>query len=153
MTTKTRPSHEPIHLRAIEVEFLVDADESGGAATVFEIRVGAGGMTPPPHSHDAFEETVYGLEGELTFTIEGATKTICPGDALVITRGQVHGFANTGAGTARFLSVATPGVFGPDYFHELAGVLAAAGDGPPDLGAFFAVMQRHGLTPAPPPGR
>jgi hypothetical protein len=44
----------------------------------------------------------------------------------------------------------TPGILGPDYFREAAEVLAAAGDGPPDLAAIAAVMRRHGLTPAPP---
>ena len=46
-----------------------------------------------------------------------------------------------------FLAVATPGVFGPDYFLEIAAVIAAA-DGPPDPRAMAAVMLRHGLTPA-----
>ncbi len=42
--------------------------------------------------------------------------------------------------------MATPGVFRPAYFHEIAEVLAASS--PPDPGAIFAVMARHGLTPA-----
>jgi hypothetical protein len=48
------------------------------------------------------------------------------------------------------LSVATPGIFRTAYFLEIAEVLAASPDGPPDKGAMFAVMQRHGLTPALP---
>ena len=40
----------------------------------------------------------------------------------------------------------TPGILGPDYFHEVAAVLAAAAGGPPDFEAFGAVMRRHGLT-------
>ena len=73
-------------------------------------------MVPPPHSHDAFDETVYGLEGVLTFTIDGVTREIGPGDSVCIRRGQVHQFVNPGTVDAKFLSVATPGVFGPDYF-------------------------------------
>ena len=48
------------------------------------------------------------------------------------------------------MSVATPGVFRPDYFLDIAEVLAASPDGPPDRAALFSVMTRHGLTPAIP---
>jgi quercetin dioxygenase-like cupin family protein len=140
----------PIHLGAIEVRFLVDEQDSAGCATVFETRVPNGAMVPPPHSHDGFEETVYGLGGEFTFVIDGQTRQLGPGDALFIRRGQVHRFENSGSADAAFLSVATPGVFGPAYFHEIAGVLSAAADGPPDLAALLDVMRRHGLTPAQP---
>ena len=105
-------------------------------------------MVPPPHSHDAFDETVYGLEGVLTFTIDGGTREIGPGDSVCIRRGQVHQFVNAGTVDAKFLSVATPGVFGPDYFTEIRDVLTAAAGGPPDVGTLLDVMRRHGLTPA-----
>ncbi|HEY5013223.1 MAG TPA: cupin domain-containing protein, partial [Acidimicrobiia bacterium] len=99
-------------------------------------------------SHDAFDETVYGLEGVLTFTIDGRTRDIRPGDSTCIRRGQVHQFVNPGSADAKFLSVATPGVFGPDYFTEIRDVLTAAAGGPPDVAALLEVMRRHGLTPA-----
>jgi hypothetical protein len=46
--------------------------------------------------------------------------------------------------------VATPGIFGPRYFQEIAEVLAGSPGGPPDLNVLFGVMARHGLTPAIP---
>ena len=67
---------------------------------------------------------------------------------MCIRRGQVHGFENRAGEDVKFLAIATPGVFGPAYFQELADVVAAGG--PPDPGAMKAVMVRHGLTPAPP---
>lgn len=137
-----------ITLGGIEVRFLVEAHDSGGAATVFECAVQGGAQVPPAHSHDAFDETVYGLEGELTFTIDGHSREIGPGDSVCIRRGQVHQFVNTKALSAKFLSVATPGVFGPDYFIEIRDVLTAASAGPPDVAALLDVMRRHGLTPA-----
>ena len=137
-----------ITLGGIDVRFLVEAQDSDGAATVFECAVQGGAQVPPPHSHDAFDETVYGLEGILTFTIDGHSREIGPGDAVCIQRGQVHQFVNTGTVDAKFLSVATPGVFGPDYFTEIRDVLTAATDGPPDVAALLGVMRRHGLTPA-----
>ena len=72
-----------------------------------------------------------------------------PGEALVIPRGAVHHFENTGELDASALGLVTPGILGPSYFREVAGVLAAAAGGPPDLAAIADVMRRHGLTPAP----
>jgi hypothetical protein len=103
---------------------------------------------PPPHSHDGFDETVYGVAGTCTFTIDGGTRAVGPGESLCIRRGQVHQFVNAGRVDAKFLSVATPGILGPDYFLEIRDVLTASAGGPPDVGAILAVMQRHGLTPA-----
>ena len=88
-----------IDLGGIGIQFLVEAGDSDGAATVFECAVAGGAMAPPPHSHDAFDETVYGLEGVLTFTIDGRTREIGPGDSACIRRGQVHQFVNLGAST------------------------------------------------------
>jgi quercetin dioxygenase-like cupin family protein len=144
---KTTPE-TTIDLGGIGVRFLVEAPDSGGAATVFECAVARGAQVPPAHSHDAFDETVYGLEGVLTFTISGDSREVGPGDSVCIPRGQVHQFVNAGSVDAKFLSVATPGVFGPDYFTEIRDVLTAASGGPPDVAALLAVMRRHGLTPA-----
>jgi quercetin dioxygenase-like cupin family protein len=135
-----------IVLGDIEIRFLVESSDSHGAATVFECRVAPDARVPAAHSHDGFEETVYGLEGVTTFTVDGDTRDLGPGEAWCIRRGQVHQFVNHGSTGSAFLSVATPGVFGPDYFEEIRGVLTAGG--PPDLGALVDVMRRHGLTPA-----
>jgi quercetin dioxygenase-like cupin family protein len=137
-----------ISLGGIDVRFLVEAHDSDGAATVFECVVQGGAQVPPPHSHDAFDETVYGLEGVLTFTIDGHPREIAAGDSVCIRRGQVHQFVNAGTVSATFLSVATPGVFGPSYFTDIRDVLTAAAGGPPDVAALLDVMRRHGLTPA-----
>jgi quercetin dioxygenase-like cupin family protein len=147
MSTQSRTT---IDLGGIEIRFLVEADDSQGAATVFECLVPAEAKVPVPHSHGGFEETVYGLAGVTTFTVDGETREIGPGDAICIRRGQVHEFANRGAGDAKFLSVATPGVFGPAYFQEIRAVMTAAAGGPPDVDALVGVMRRHGLTPARP---
>ena len=63
---------------------------------VFECAVPAAAKVPTPHSHDAFEETVYGLEGTCTWTIDGEPHAIGPGESVCIRRGQVHGFENRG---------------------------------------------------------
>jgi quercetin dioxygenase-like cupin family protein len=146
MSAKT---FDPIHLGPITVTFSVDADVSGGSVTVSRCDVKGGAGLPVPHSHDAFEETIYGLEGVTTFSVDGEQIAVGPAETLCIKRGQVHSFRADG-GDVSFLAIATPGVFGPAYFLELEAVVAAAGDGPPDPEAIGAVMLRHGLTPAPP---
>jgi quercetin dioxygenase-like cupin family protein len=144
------PTTTTFQLGPVSVDFLVDADDSGGSVTVFECVVPADARVPIPHSHDAFEETVYGLDGVTTWTIDGQVHEDGPGESVCIRRGQVHGFENRGNVEAKFLAIATPGVFGPAYFRDIAQVLAEAAGGPPDLAALAEVMQRHGLTPAQP---
>jgi quercetin dioxygenase-like cupin family protein len=138
-----------IRVGAISIDFLVDADDSGGSVTVFECVVPADAQVPIAHSHDSFEETIYGLEGACTWTIDGQARDVGPGESVCIRRGQVHGFENPGSVDAKFLAIATPGVFGPAYFRDVAQVLAATAGGPPDLAALGEAMRRHGLTPAP----
>jgi quercetin dioxygenase-like cupin family protein len=140
-----------ITLGALGVRFLVEAADSNGSAAVFECCVPAGSKMPAPHSHDGFEETIYGLEGVTIWTIDGETVEVGPGEAVCVQRGQIHGFENHGSIDAKFLAIATPAVFGRAYFREIGEVLAAAtAGGAPDLVAIGAVMRRHGLTPAPP---
>jgi quercetin dioxygenase-like cupin family protein len=146
----TPTQHETITLGALAVRFLVEGGDSNGTVAVFECEVPANARMPLPHSHDGFEETVYGLTGRTTYTVAGETIDLDPGDSTCIRRGVIHGFANHGEETATFLAIISPGIFGPAYFREIAEVVAAAAGGPPDKDAMAAVMRRHGLTPAPP---
>jgi quercetin dioxygenase-like cupin family protein len=143
-------SAEMIQVGALSVRFLVEAADSNGSVSVFECFVPADSNMPVPHSHDAFEETIYGLEGVTTWIVDGRTLDIHPGEAFCIARGAVHGFNNHGTAAAKFLAVASPGVMTPDYFREIHDVLASNPGGPPDRAKLAEVMRRHGLTPAPP---
>jgi quercetin dioxygenase-like cupin family protein len=143
-------SRETIQVGALSVRFLVEASDSNGSVSVFECFVPAQSKMPAPHSHDAFEETIYGLEGVTTWTIDGRAIDIARGDAFCVPRGAVHGFDNHRADDAKFLAVASPGLMSPDYFREVQAVFAASAGGPPDLAKIGEVMRRHGLTPAPP---
>jgi quercetin dioxygenase-like cupin family protein len=145
MTTTMR---DEIRVGELAIRFLVEGGQTAGSVAVFEFDVPAGAKVAAAHSHDGYEETIYGLDGLLTWTIEGETTDVGPGEALCIPRGAVHQFDNTSGLDARALAIVTPGVLGPNYFREVAAVLDAAAGGPPDLGAIAAVMRRHGLTPA-----
>ena len=141
-------SGELIRVGDTAVRFLVEGDDSGGTAAVFEATIRARGRMPAPHSHDGYEETVYGLEGVSTWTVDGRAVELAAGEALCIRRGAVHHFDNRGDVDAKVLCIITPGVLGPDYFREVAAVFAESAGGPPDLARIGEVMRRHGLTPA-----
>ena len=143
MTTSTR---EEIRVGPMAIRFLVEGEESGGSVAVFEFDVPAGMHVAAAHSHDGYEETIYGLEGVLTWTLAGAPIDVGPGEVLCIPRGAVHKFENPHGVDAKALAVVTPGILGPDYFREVAAILAAAAGGPPDFAALGEVMRRHGLT-------
>lgn len=142
-------SSEEIRIGGMAIRFLVEGHASGGSVAIFEFDVAAGARLPIAHSHDAYEETIYGLAGVLTFTVDGRQTEISPGHAVCIPRGAVHRFDNFHSGEAKALAIVTPGVLGPDYFREIAAVLKAAAGGPPNFAAIAEVMRRHGLTPAP----
>jgi quercetin dioxygenase-like cupin family protein len=147
---RTTDDDDTITVGGLGVRFFVEAADSNGSASVFECSVPANSRMPTPHSHDGFEETIYGLEGTTTWAIDGKAIDLGPGQAVCVRRGQIHGFENHGDVDATFLAIATPAVFGPAYFREIGEVLAASAGGPPDLAAIGEVMRRHGLTPAPP---
>ena len=144
MTTST---HEEILVGAMAIRPRIEPAESDGVIAIHEFDVPAGVSLPVAHSHDAYEETIYGVKGTITFTLEGTPHDIGPGATLFIPRGAVHAFANTGDVEATALAIVTPGLLGGDYFREAAAVIDAAGGGPPDLAAMSEVMRRHGLTP------
>jgi quercetin dioxygenase-like cupin family protein len=147
MTLTTR---EEIKVGEIAVRFLVEGEQSAGSLSVFEFDVPAGAKVAAAHSHDGYDETIYGLEGTLTWTVSGQQVDVGPGEAVFIPRGAVHRFDNHHDLDAKAIAIATPGIIGTDFFQEVAAVLEAAAGGPPDLAAMAAVMHRHGLTPAPP---
>jgi quercetin dioxygenase-like cupin family protein len=141
---------EEIKVGELAIRFLVEGEQSSGSVAVFEFDVPAGAKVAAAHSHDGYDETIYGLEGVLTWTVEGTPTDVGPGEALVIPRGAVHHFDNARDADAKGLAIVTPGVLGPGFFREAAAVLDAAAGGPPDVAAIAAVMRRHGLTPARP---
>ncbi len=144
------PSDETIRVGPLGVRFLITADDAGGSAAMFELTVPAGQrLAGPAHSHDHYEETLYGLEGVLTWTVDGKRVDVGPGQALCIPRGAVHRFDNHGSQDVKALCVITPAAIGPQFFRESAAVIDAAAGGPPDRVKMAEIMRRHGLTPAP----
>jgi quercetin dioxygenase-like cupin family protein len=140
---------EEIRVGQLVIRFLLEGAASGGSVAVFEFDVPAAARVPAAHSHDGYEETIYGLEGVLTWTVDGEQTDVGPGDVLCIPRGVVHRFDNDHEVDAKMLAIISPGILSFDYFREMAAVIKTATDGPPDPTALAEVMRRHGLTPAP----
>ena len=146
------PAEETIRLGPLSVRFLVTGRNSSGSLAAFEMMVPARQrLLAPAHSHDKYEETIYGIDGVLTWTVNGTRFEVGPGQALCIPRGAVHRFDNHGNADVKALCVISPAAIGPEYFRESAEVINAATAGPPDRVKMAEIMRRHGLTPAPAP--
>jgi len=149
---RLNPDEESIRVGPLTIRFLVTAENSNGTLAAFEVMVPAvQRLMAPAHSHDHYEETIYGVQGVLTWTVDGKPFEVGPGQALCIPRGAVHRFDNNGAQDAKVLCAVSPAAIGPRYFRDAAEVLNIAAGGPPDKAKMMEVMRRHGLTPAPPP--
>ena len=145
------PSAEIIRLGALAVRFLIAGENSRGSIAAFEIMVPSAQRLPAPaHSHDHYEETTYGIDGVLSWTVDGKQIDVGPGEALCIPRGAIHRFDNHGTQDVKALCVVTPAAIGPQFFREAAEVINATPGGPPDRAKMAEIMRRHGLTPAPP---
>ena len=138
--------NEIIHLGQITVQFLLETDDTNGSMAMFEFMVPVGAKVPLPHSHKHYDETVYGLEGVITFVVNGKPIDIAPGESCFIPRGAIHGFNNLKQVNAKGLAIITPALIGPDFFKETAAIVNAGG--PPDIEKLKAVMTKHGLVPA-----
>jgi len=150
--SRINPADEIIRLGPLAIRFLVAGENSGGGIAAFELTVpGTQRLAAPAHSHDGFEETIYGIDGVLTWTVDGQLLDVEPGQALCIPRGAVHRFDNHRGEDAKVLCVVTPAAIGPDFFRESAAVINAGSGGPPDTARLIAIMRAHGLTPAAPP--
>src|SRR5579871_6097336 len=94
---KANPADETIRVGPLAIRFLITADNSNGSVAAFELRVPASQrLQAPSHSHDHYEETIYGIEGVLTWTVDGRPIEVGPGQALCIPRGAIHRFDNLG---------------------------------------------------------
>ena len=135
---------EIIQVGQIGIRFLLEAADTNGAVAMFEFTVPVGARVPLPHKHERYDETIYGVAGVVTFTVEGKTVDIAPGESCFVPRGAVHGFNNLQQTNAKGLAVITPALLGPDFFKEAAAIVNAGG--PPDVAKLNAVMAKHGLT-------
>ena len=137
---------EVIKLGRIEIRYLVDGAEKGGLG-VFEMKLPAGSIVPPPHSHADNEECMYVLEGTLRYSVDDETRDLEAGDWMFTPRGAVHHFINKTNETVRALVMMTPDI-GERYFVDVLSTIGAGGV--PDRAKLVAVQSKYGVTPAAP---
>jgi quercetin dioxygenase-like cupin family protein len=140
--------NETIRVGQVTIDFLLESADTNSSVAMFEFGVPAGAKVPLPHYHEHYDETIYGLEGVITFTVEGKPYDIAQGESCFIPRGAVHGFNNLRPENAKALAVITPALIGPNFFKECAEIVNAGG--PPDIEKLKMVMNRHGLVPVLP---
>jgi quercetin dioxygenase-like cupin family protein len=121
---------ETIDLGSLKLRFLQSKDDTAGSIDMFEMTVQPNARMPIPHYHDRWDETIYGLTGTTTWRVDGNDIDLGPGETVFIKRGIVHGFTNRTAEPATCLCTLSPGVLGPQYFKDMAGLLAAGAPDP-----------------------
>ena len=140
--------HHPIKIGKISITFLKSRHETDGAFDLFELIVPPNAFLNVPHLHRDYDETILGMNGIATWTIEGQRFQIGPGQQLNIPRGTVHSYSNLHTTTCRMMCLLTPGLVGPEYFRELAAAIQP--DSPPDIAEISSVMARYGVIPITP---
>ena len=118
-TTRVNPSEETIQIGPLGIRFLLTSDDSNGSVSVFEVLVPVGQkLAAPAHKNDAYEEILYGIEGVLTWTVDGTPIEVGPGQALCIPRGAVHRFGASGGPPDRAKMM--------EFFHRHGMTVAAS---------------------------
>jgi hypothetical protein len=116
---------EQLDVRGSTLLFKAVAATTGGAFSLHERHVPAGGRRPPPHVHPDRTEAFWVLDGEAEFELDGEL-TRAPADRA-----------------ARVLVLHAPAL--DDYFRELAELWS--GPAPPERDAELDLMRRHGMRP------
>jgi mannose-6-phosphate isomerase-like protein (cupin superfamily) len=123
------------------MQVLAGLDDHPSGFAVAELTVPAGFPGPPPHAHDAFDEGIYVLEGEIHVLGDGEPTVAGPGSLFVAPRGERHGFANPSGVPARVLGLWGPAGPAMEFMQAVGAVLPA--QGAPDVAALRAVYEAH----------
>jgi quercetin dioxygenase-like cupin family protein len=123
--------------------FKAVAATTGGAFSLHERRVPAGGRRPPAHVHPDRTEAFWVLAGAAEFELDGDLVTAVAGSFVLVPGGVVHTFGATAAEPAQLLVVHAPAL--DEYFRDLARLWS--GSESPDPDAELELMRRHGMRP------
>jgi mannose-6-phosphate isomerase-like protein (cupin superfamily) len=81
----------------------VGADHGGTAISFFLVNSEQGRGTRL-HKHD-YDEVVYVIEGQSTWTVGETVRQAKPGDVLIVRAGEPHKFVNSGTGVLRQIDI------------------------------------------------
>jgi mannose-6-phosphate isomerase-like protein (cupin superfamily) len=133
---------------AMDFSFLVktSAAHTDGQWFVLQSTIPARMPGPPPHLHKAATEFFVVLEGELTFTVGGQSRTVCAGGLAYIPPGILHTFANESAVPVTYLGMATPATL-EGYFLEVVARVRSGNWPPRDPGEIQQLMEKYDTYP------
>ncbi len=123
--------------------FKAVAATTGGAFSLHERRVPAGGRRPPAHTHPDRVEAFWVLDGEAVFELDGVESRWGAGSFVLVPGGVAHTFGAASDSEAHVLVLHAPAL--DDYFRELAELWSAPE--PPSREVELDLMRRHGMEP------
>lgn len=123
------------------LEFKAVAASTGGAFSLHERQVPAGGRRPPAHVHPDRTEAFWVLDGEAEFELDGELVTAAAGSFVLVPGGVAHTFGASASASAHLLVLHAPAL--DNYFRDLATLWS--GPQPPDPDAERELMRRHGM--------
>jgi quercetin dioxygenase-like cupin family protein len=130
----------------------VGSGDSQGGVSIVDHRMPPG-FAPPPHIHQASDETFLVLDGQLEGFCGDCKWQAGPGSLVFLPRAIPHGFAVSEAGPGRIMIVTSPGGF--DQFVAAAGQPAPSLRLPepvaPDPALLAQLAAAHGIQLLPPP--
>jgi quercetin dioxygenase-like cupin family protein len=135
---------EQLGVRGSTLLFKAVAATTGGAFSLHERHVPAGGRRPPAHVHPDRVEAFWVLDGEAEFELDGESATATAGSFVLVPGGVAHTFGATASTPAHVLVLHAPAL--DDYFRELADLWSGAE--PPRRDVELELMVRHGMRPA-----
>ena len=134
---------EELNVRGSTLRFKAIGATTGGAFSLHERHVPAGGRRPPAHVHPDRVEAFWVLDGEAEFELDGELTRAAAGGFVLVPGGVAHTFGAPPEQAARVLVLHAPAL--DDYFRELAEIWSAAT--PPDRETELELMRRHGMRP------
>jgi quercetin dioxygenase-like cupin family protein len=134
---------EELVVRGSTLVFKATAASTGGAFSLHERHVPAGGRRPPAHVHPDRAEAFWVLDGEAEFELDGELTRAGAGSFVLVPGGVTHTFGASAAIAARVLVLHAPALDG--YFRELAELWSAPE--PPGRDAELDLMRGHGMRP------
>ena len=117
--------------------------QTNGTITAFEVLTPPG-SGPPLHTHAQEDETIYVLEGDVRFTLNGEITTMPEGSFVFVPQGVAHTWQVVGAEPARMLVIFNPA--GMEGFFDRFAALTS-----PDPDAFRTIGAQAGMDVVGPP--
>ena len=134
---------EQLTVRGSTLNFTAVASTTGGAFSLHERHIPAGGRRPPAHVHPDRTEAFWVLDGEAEFELDGDLIRAGSGSFVLVPGGVAHTFGAPADMAARVLVMHAPAL--DQYFRELAELWSGAE--PPDRDTELALMSQHGMHP------